>query len=74
MEIELRKCGDRVTFSLPTEVVAQLGWGPGDICRCEIDGEALGILRTETLHDRAMKFARRAMVTYREAFEALAKS
>ena len=62
------------TIDLPDELVAQLGWRRGDLLSIEAEKGALRIVRAQTYHDRAMHFARRAMVKYRETFEALAKT
>jgi antitoxin component of MazEF toxin-antitoxin module len=74
MKVELRKCGESLTFALPPELVSELHWEPGDICECHIEADGLRIVRTETAHDHVMKIAREVMDEYRDVFEALAKS
>ena len=74
MKFEVRKSGEEFVLDLPDEVVAKLGRRQGDILAVEIIGGRLQIARVHTFHDRAMEFARRGFVKYRETFEALAKS
>jgi len=74
MESKIQKCGDKLVMVLPDECVAKLAWGVGDILALTAENGTLAILRTQSAHDHAMGFARRAMDEYRPVFEALAKS
>jgi antitoxin component of MazEF toxin-antitoxin module len=74
MKFTVDKSGENLTVVLPDDVIAKLGWARGDVLSAEIVNGSLKITRIQTFHDRAMEFARRAMVKYRRTFEALAKS
>ena len=75
MTIEVRKVGEDFVLAVPDQLASQLGWEAGDICKVEVHGDELRIVRVETAkHARAMQFARRAMEKYRDALEKLAKS
>jgi antitoxin component of MazEF toxin-antitoxin module len=74
MKFTVRKSGRNLIVVLPDDFVAKLGWRRGDVLTAEVVVAGLGITRIQTFHDRAMEFARRGMVNYRETFEALAKT
>jgi bifunctional DNA-binding transcriptional regulator/antitoxin component of YhaV-PrlF toxin-antitoxin module len=74
MKLEIRKVADDIVIVVPTEIASRLGWEAGDVCECEVHGDELRIVRTETKHARAMKIARRGMEKYHSTFEKLAKS
>ena len=74
MNVEIRKCNERLVVELPTDAISGLGWSSGDILGAEIVGDALKLVRVETAHDRAMQIADKMMDEYRTTFEQLAKS
>ena len=74
MKLTIRKSEENLALVLPDEVVAKLGWSHGDVLDAEVVDGRLQIVRTQTVRDHAMEFARRGMVKYRKAFEALAKT
>ncbi len=61
-------------FTLPDEVVAELGWKAGDVLRFSTEDGRLVISRAVTDHDRGMAFAHRCFAKYRQTFEAFAKT
>jgi AbrB family looped-hinge helix DNA binding protein len=74
MNSPISKCDDKFVITLPADAAEQLGWGPGDLLAVNVDGESLTVRRTKTKHEHAMELLNKAMVDYRETFEALAKS
>jgi hypothetical protein len=74
MKLTVRKTGKDLTLVLSDEVIAKLGWSRGDVLDAEVVDGRLQIVRTQTLHDRAMEIARRGAVKYRKTFESLAKT
>lgn len=74
MKLTISKSNERLVVNLPDEAVAQLGWARGDVLTAEVVDGGLRIERIQSFHDRAMEIARRGMVKYRQAFEALAKT
>ena len=74
MKLQLRRIDDQLVCTLPDEVVARLGWGPGDTVDLDSDGSVLKIVRTQTAYDRAMKIARKVMDEYHSTLETLAKT
>ena len=74
MKLKLSKIGDDTVLVLPTETALRLGWEPDDLYECEVHGDELRIVRTETKHAQAMRIARRGMEKYRSTLEKLAKS
>jgi len=74
MESKIQKLGDKRIVSLPPELLAELGWGDGDVLVAEIVEGGIKFTRANNKHNEGMQIARRAMRKYRAAFEALAKS
>jgi antitoxin component of MazEF toxin-antitoxin module len=74
MKMQVAKCKDSLFLVLPNEVVAELGWGHGDIVDVSASGARLLAERVMTSHEHTMQIAREVMNKYRETFEALAKS
>jgi antitoxin component of MazEF toxin-antitoxin module len=74
MNSTISKCDDKFVITLPANAVEQLDWGSGDLLTLTVEGGSLTITRTKTKHDHAMEILDKAMVDYRETFEALAKS
>jgi putative addiction module antidote len=74
MESKIQRLGDKRIVSLPPELLAELGWGPGDVLTAEIVEGGIKFTRVNSKHNEAMQIARKAMVKYRAVFEALAKS
>lgn len=74
MRLTVEKASSGLFVRIPEEVLAQLGWGHGDILSADVVGQGLRIERTLTAHDHALEIARRCMDEYREVFERLAKS
>jgi antitoxin component of MazEF toxin-antitoxin module len=74
MKMKVRKFKEKLGIVFPDEVVAPLGWEPGDVLEVEVENNGLKIVRVETAFDRAMRIAEEAMDEYRETLQALAKS
>jgi len=74
MNSHVCKCDDKLVITLPADAAEQLGWGAGDLLMVNVDGDFLTARRTKTKHEHAMEILDKAMVDYRETFEALAKS
>ena len=74
MQSDIRRCGNRLIVQLPDELIAELGWGVGDILALTVIGGALNINRERTARDHALEIARRGMAKYHSVLEALAKS
>ncbi len=74
MKLKLRKIGDHTAAILSDDLLSRLEWRAGDILDAEVVDDGLKILRTETVHARAMKIARKGMEKYRDTLEKLAKS
>jgi len=66
--------GNKCVVSLPPELLAELGWGAGDVLTAEIVKGGAKLMRTDSTHNEGLQIARKAMRKYRAAFEALAKS
>jgi putative addiction module antidote len=74
MTSKIQRLGDKRVISLPPELLAELGWGAGDVLTAEIVEGGIKFMRVNSKHNEAMQIARKAMQKYRAAFEALAKS
>ena len=74
MKLEVRKMGEQLGIVFPDDLIASLGWQPGDILEVDVDSDGLKIVRVETAFDRGMRIVERAMEEYRGTLEALAKS
>ena len=74
MKIDTCMQGEKLALVLPAEAVAELGWQDGDVLEGEIESGILRIVRSKTMHERAMEIARDGMDKYRNTLEALAKS
>ena len=74
MASKIQRLGDKHVVSLPAELLAELGWGAGDVLTAEIIEGGIKFTRHDSKHNEAMRIARKAMKKYRAVFEALAKS
>jgi putative addiction module antidote len=74
MKVKIRKFKEKLGVIFPDELIASLGWEPGDILEVEVANGGLKIVRVQTAFDRAMQIAEEAMDEYRETLQALAKS
>jgi antitoxin component of MazEF toxin-antitoxin module len=74
VEFEICKVGDSLMLKIPSGVASKLQWEQGDILAFEAADDGLKLVRVQTKHGRAMKFARDAMQRYRRVFETLAKT
>ena len=48
MKVQIHRDGEGTVIILPDELIASLGWQPGDVLEASIDGNALNIARTDT--------------------------
>jgi len=74
MELEIRQLEEQLGIVFPDDLVASLGWQPGDRLEVEIDENRLKVVRVETGFERGIRIAEQAMEDYRETLEALAKT
>ena len=74
MKIQVHKFKEQFGVLLPDELIASLGWEPGDILEVEVENGSLKIVRVQTAFEHCMQIAEDAMDEYREALQALAKS
>jgi putative addiction module antidote len=74
MQIELKKIGNSSGFILPKEAVAELRLIHGDrfTVTTNADG-SITLRRADPVFERGMEIARKAMETYRNTLEELAK-
>jgi antitoxin component of MazEF toxin-antitoxin module len=73
MKVKVRQFEGQVGVFLPDELLASLGWKPGDVVEVEVENDALKVTRIETVNERGMRIAQGAMKHYRGALETLAK-
>ena len=74
MKIRIDQFEEELGLVLPDELIASLGWEPGDVLDVQVENDGLRIVRVETAFENAMRIAEQAMDDYREALQALAKS
>lgn len=74
MKVELKKIGNSNGFILPKEVMAELRLAQGDwfTIATKADG-SINLRRSDPVFDKGMEIAEKAMDTYRNALEELAK-
>lgn len=74
MKLELKKIGNSTGLILPRELLAQLNFKQGDWVTVSetVDG-SLQLRRSDPAFDKGLEIAERAMDTYRNALEELAK-
>jgi putative addiction module antidote len=74
MKLELKKIGNSTGLILPKELLAELDFKQGDWVTLTATAEgALQLRRSDPVFDKGMEIAERAMDTYRNALEELAK-
>lgn len=74
MKLELKKIGNSTGLILPKELLAQLNFRQGDwVTVSETADGGLHLRRSDPAFDKGLEFAERAMDTYRNALEELAK-
>jgi putative addiction module antidote len=74
MKLEIKKIGNSTGLILPKELLAKLNFSQGDwVSVTELADGGLQIRRSDPVFDKGMEIAERAMETYRNALEELAK-
>jgi putative addiction module antidote len=74
MRLEVKKIGNSTGVILPKDLLARLNFGQGDwVTVIETADGGLQLRRSDPVFDKGMEIAERAMVTYRNALEKLAK-
>ncbi|CAN5265032.1 hypothetical protein BH10PSE9_BH10PSE9_08990 [soil metagenome] len=74
MKLEIKKIGNSTGLILPKELLAQLRFKQGDwLSVIEMADGSLQLRRSDPVFDKGMEIAERAMGTYRNALEELAK-
>ena len=73
MKTQIATCKESLTFVIPKEAVAELGWASGDIIDVSVADGRMNATRVMTNHEHTMQIAREVMEKYRDTFEALAK-
>jgi putative addiction module antidote len=74
MKLELKKIGNSTGLILPKELLARLSFQQGDwVTVNEMADGSLQVRRSDPVFDRGMEIAEKAMHTYRNALEELAK-
>jgi antitoxin component of MazEF toxin-antitoxin module len=74
MKLQVRQIKEQLGVVFPDDLIASLGWQPGDILEAELDGNGLKIVRVQTAFEHGMQIAEQAMEEYRGTLEALAKT
>jgi bifunctional DNA-binding transcriptional regulator/antitoxin component of YhaV-PrlF toxin-antitoxin module len=74
MKLKVRQIKKQLGVVFPNDLIASLGWEPGDILEFEIDHSRLKVVRVETAFEQGIRIAEQAMDDYRGTLEALAKS
>jgi antitoxin component of MazEF toxin-antitoxin module len=74
MKLQVRQIRKQLGVAFPNDLVASLGWQPGDFLEVEIDNNRLKVVRVETAFEHGIRIAEQAMDDYRETLQALAKS
>ena len=74
MKLEVKKIGNSTGLILPKELLARLSFKQGDwVSVTEMADGSLQIRRSDPVFDKGMEIAEKAMETYRNALEKLAK-
>jgi bifunctional DNA-binding transcriptional regulator/antitoxin component of YhaV-PrlF toxin-antitoxin module len=73
MKVKICQFDEQFGVLLPDELLAAFGWKPGDVVEVEVENDTLKIARVETVNERGMRVAQRAMNNYRGALETFAK-
>jgi putative addiction module antidote len=74
MKLELKKIGNSTGLILPKELLTRLSFKQGDwVSVVELADGGLQVRRSDPLFDKGMEIAEKAMDTYRNALEELAK-
>ena len=73
MKLEIKIIGSQAALILPEELLARLGLGGGDSVLVTEGARSFTVAPFDPNHDEVMAIAHKAMVEYRETFEALAK-
>jgi putative addiction module antidote len=74
MRIEVKKIGNSNGFILPKEVMAELRIAQGEQFNVTTNADgSITLRRSNPVFERGMEIARKAMDTYRNALEELAK-
>ena len=74
MKLEIKKIGNSTGLILPKELLARLNFGRGDwVSVTEMADGSLQLRRSDPVFDKGMEIAEKAMDTYRNALEELAK-
>ena len=74
MKLEVKKIGNSTGLILPKELLARLDFRQGDwLSVVELADGSLRLKRSEETFDKGMEIAEKAMDTYRNALQELAK-
>jgi putative addiction module antidote len=74
MRLEIKKIGNSTGIILPKELVTKLNFVQGDWVNVhEMADGSLQLRRSDPVFDRGLEIAEKAMDTYRNALEELAK-
>ena len=73
MRLEIKKIGNSTGVILPKELLTRLNFGQGDWVTVVETSDGLQLRRSDPVFDKGMEIAEKAMVTYRNAIEKLAK-
>ena len=74
IHVELKKIGNSSGFILPKEFIGSLGLEQGNRFAVTVNADgSFNFRRSDPTFDKGMEIAEKAMVTYRNALEKLAK-
>lgn len=73
MKLEVKKIGNSTGIILPKELLARLNFAQGDWLTVVETPDGLIMRRSDPVFDKGLEIAERAMQTYRNALEELAK-
>ncbi len=74
MKLEVKKIGNSTGLILPKELLVRLSFGQGDwVTVTELADGGFQVRRSDPVFDKGMEIAEKAMQTYRNALEELAK-
>ena len=74
MKVKVSQIDEQLGVFLPDELIASLGWEPGDILQVEVENGGLRIVRVQKAFGQGVQVAEGLMDEYRETLEALAKT
>jgi putative addiction module antidote len=74
MKVKVCQVEEQLGVVLPDELIASLGWEPGDVLQVELENGGLKIVRVQTAFEHGMQVAEGLMDEYRETLKVLAKT